>query len=641
MKQSVYLATVLFFLTAAGQQAMGQEQRFDYVPGEVLVRYKSHVSTSSSRALDLEQTAETRRVFGRIGVHHLKLPAGLSVEQAIEVLRADSSFEYVEPNYIRYAAQTIPDDTHFDELWGLHNDGTSGTEDADIDAPEAWDIATDCGSIVVAVIDSGVDYGHPDLNDNIWSNPGEIPGDGIDNDLNGYVDDVQGWDYVGDDNDPGDMNSHGTHVAGTIGAEGNNATGTTGVCWTAKIMPLRFLDDSGAGTVADEISAIDYAIANGASIINASFSSDAFSIFEEDAISDAMDAGILFVAAASNDGDATPEYPAGLDLDNIISVAATDQDDELAWFSNYGASWVDVGAPGVNIYSTLPGGIYGFKNGTSMATPHVVGLAGLIWNTDQSLTHAEVKGVILITVDPLASLLGKTVTGGRINAFNALDALSSPLPLPPSQLSATPISTSQIDLAWAQHSSQELGFKIERKLSGGSFSQIDTVPVDTTTYSDQSASEGTSYTYRVRAYNGDGDSDYSNEADAITFPASPTGLSATAVSSSRVNLSWEDNSFGESGFKVERKTGSGGTYAQIATVDADVISHINTGLMASTTYYYRVRAHNSGGDSIYSNEANATTSTPPPRSPQESRDVAAGGGGGGGSCFIVTAASPR
>jgi hypothetical protein len=628
----VYLAT-LVLLIAVGHHVPAEGYGFDYVPGEILVKYKSSISAASISERHAQKGIKTKRAFRQMRVHHVELPAGLGVEKALEMLRSESSVDYAEPNYFRYTTKTTPDDPEFGLLWGLDNsgqivNGTSGTKDADINAPEAWDSATDCDGIVIAVIDSGIDYDHPDLRDNMWSNADELAGgDGVDDDGNGYVDDVRGWDFVDNDNDPMDINGHGTHVAGTIGAKGDNGRGITGVCWSAQVIPLRFIDDSGLGTVADEISAIQYAIIKGAKIINASFSGNA-SMAEQDAISHAKDAGILFVAATGNEGDNTPSYPAGYDLVNIISVAATNQNDGLADFSNYGAAWVDVGAPGVNIYSTLPGGTYDYKDGTSMATPHVVGLAGLIRNTDPSLTHAEVRYIILNSVVRQASLVGKTVTGGRINAFNALDALSSPLPLlPPSEISATSVSTNQVDLSWDDDSSIESGFKIERRLSGGLYAQIDTVSANTTTYIDQSGNEGTSYTYRVRAYNDTDDSDYSNEANATTFPASPSGLSASAVSSNQVNLSWEDNSFGESGFKIERKTGSGGTYTQIATVDADVLSYSNIGLTGSTTYYYRVRAYNSGGDSTYSNEENATTAAPPPA-----------GSSGGGRCFIVTAA---
>lgn len=621
MRRIVYLATLVLWITV-GRHAWAQGHGFDYVPGEIIVKYKRSISAASIRERQVQQGIETKRAFRRMGVHHVKLPAGLGVEKALEMLSSDSTVDYAEPNYFRYATKT-PNDDWFGLQWGLHNDGTFGTADADIYALEAWyDIpATDCNSIVIAVIDSGIDYGHEDLSSNMWSNPDEIP-NGDDDDGNGYIDDMLGWDFVENDNDPMDTHGHGTHVAGTIGAEGDNGKGITGVCWTAQLMPLRFIDDSGLGTVADEISAIEYAIIKGAKIINASFSGSA-SMAEQDAISLAKDAGILFVAAAGNEGVNTPSYPAGYDLTNIISVAATDQDDELAPFSNYGAAWVDVGAPGVNTYSTLPGD-YGYKDGTSMAAPHVVGLAGLIRNENPTFTHAEVRYVILRSVDRQASLSDKTVSGGRINTAEAL--LTPLVLLPPSDVEATPVSTNQVDLSWDDDSSMDSGFKIERRLSGGMYSQIATVSADTTTYMDQSLDEGTAYTYRVSAFNDTDDSDHSDEAHATTFPAAPSGLSASAVSSNQVNLSWEDNSLGESGFKVERKTDSGGTYTQIAAVDTDVLSYSNNGLTASTTYHYRVRAYNSGGNSTYSNEENATTAALPPA------------GSSGGGCFIVTAA---
>lgn len=307
--------------------------------------------------------------------------------------------------------------------------GISGTPDADIDTPEAWDITADSSDMIIAIVDTGVDYNHPDLSENMWTNPEEIPDNGVDDDGNGYVDDVFGWDFVGDgddndtdDNDPMDLNGHGTHVSGIAAAKGDNALGVTGVCWTAKIMPLRFLDADGVGTVADEISAIDYAIANGAHIINASFGDDTFTQSEYDAISRANSEGILFVAAAGNLGpndDPSQFYPASYNLPNIISVTATNQDDNLCWFSNYGATTVDVGAPGVHIYSTRPGGIrYQYMHGTSVAAPYVAGLAALIWGYDSGLTHYEIKDIILNGVDIKPTLNGKNRRGRSVELMH-------------------------------------------------------------------------------------------------------------------------------------------------------------------------------------------------------------------------------
>ena len=335
-----------------------------YVPGELLVKFKAGVSAETKERFHSAAGARKKRDISRIGVQHLTLPPHMTVEQAVEFYMSDPGLvEYAEPNYLRRAA-VVPNDTSFGQLWGLHNtgqvvDGAAGAVDADIDAPEAWDVTTGSSAVVIAVIDSGVAWEHPDLTANIWTNPGEIAGNSLDDDGNGFVDDVRGWDFVDGDNDPTahDNPGHGTHVAGTIAAVGNNAAGITGVMQVASIMPLRFLDTLGSGGVADEIEAINYAIDNGAVIINASYGSPSFSSSEQAAIAAAGAAGILFVAAAGNDGtsnDSSPNYPSNYTLDNVISVAATTQTDGLASFSNFGATSVDLGAPGTNTYSTIP-----------------------------------------------------------------------------------------------------------------------------------------------------------------------------------------------------------------------------------------------------------------------------------------------
>jgi subtilisin family serine protease len=270
---------------------------------------------------------------------------------------------WAEPNYFRRAMSTVPDDIDFDKSWGLNNTGQSagnggGTADADIDAPEAWDITRGSETVVIAVIDSGIDYNHPDLKDNLWTNSGEIADNGVDDDGNGYIDDVHGWNFLDDSNDIMDSNDHGTHVAGIIAARGNNAAGSTGVCWEAKLMVLKFLDPFGVGSVSDEVAAIEYAMANGAHVINASFGDAQDASPEFDVIGRAEQEGLLFVTAAGNTGDDIdqyPIYPAGYPFDNIIAVAASGQNDERPSWSNYGIACVDVAAPGVNVYGPVPG----------------------------------------------------------------------------------------------------------------------------------------------------------------------------------------------------------------------------------------------------------------------------------------------
>ena len=343
-----------------------------------------------------------------------------------------------EPN-ASVTAQQTPDDPEFERLFGLHNTGqTGGTDDADIDAPEAWNITTGSADVVVAVIDSGVDYTHPDLAANIWTNPGEIPSNQIDDDGNGFVDDVHGYDFANNDGDPMDDSRHGTHVAGTIGATGDNAAGVTGVNWTSSIMALKFLDQSNKGTTDQAIRAINYAtMMRTVYDVNVRVANNSWGYRGSSspglraAIQASGDAGILFVAAAGNgdvlgrgiNNDDDPDhafYPASEDLQNIISVAASDNDDRLVRFSNYGLVSVDVAAPGVAIFSTEPGDNYRSRYGTSMAAPHVSGVAALVWANAPDATVAEVREAIFLGADSLAELQPKLSTGGRLNAHGAL-----------------------------------------------------------------------------------------------------------------------------------------------------------------------------------------------------------------------------
>lgn len=354
-----------------------------YVPGEVLVKFRDEAPSSGIRSLNADVGAkELRAVSVQAGViHQYKLDGALSVDEAIAQYQRNPAVEYAEPNYL-YQLQAIPNDAQFSTLWGLHNigqavNGTAGTTDADIDAPEAWNISTGSPNVIIAVIDTGVAYDHPDLAPNIWTNPGERAGDGVDNDGNGLVDDVHGWDFLMNDNDPMDpvdLNSegnpgHGTHVAGIIAGVGNNGTGTTGIMWTARLMALKAGGVNRSLSTAAIIRAIHYAVAKGARVINASFGGSGCSLAFYDAVRAANDAGVLLVAAAGNeseDNDNVSMFPATFGaasvcggqskaaLANVIAVAATDQNDHLATFSNFGATTVHVGAPGIRINSTTP-----------------------------------------------------------------------------------------------------------------------------------------------------------------------------------------------------------------------------------------------------------------------------------------------
>ena len=396
----------------------------------VIVKFRSTLS-SASRQLSLfaagcNQTATFPLVNG---LTHARITTpGQTVTQTILNLSQDPDVEYVEPNYI-VSRQAIPNDPQFTSLHGLNNTGqTGGTADADIDAPEAWDIETgNSNPVLVAVLDSGIDFNHQDLQSNIWRNPNEVANNGVDDDGNGFVDDINGWDFVNNDNNPQDDLNHGTHVSGTIAAVGNNGIGVTGVSWTAQILPVKFLNRFGQGSTANAIRALNYAVALGARVSNLSYGGTAFSQALYDTIAAANNAGHIVVAAAgnsSNNSDNFPVYPAAYNLPNIISVAATNASDQLANFSNFGPTTIDLAAPGVNTLSTVPFNNYATMNGTSMSTPHVTGVVSLLLAKLPSLTAADVKSALLTTVDPLPSLAGRTVSGGRVNAFQALSTLA-------------------------------------------------------------------------------------------------------------------------------------------------------------------------------------------------------------------------
>ncbi len=410
---------------------VGEPQTRDFVPGEVLVRFEPGTDAAEKADTRASVDAELDETLPVPGLQLLELD-DTPVREAVDDLEADPQVAYAEPNFLRSTAAT--NDPYFGMLWGLENtgqevNGATGVPDADADVPEAWELTTGSPSVTTAVVDTGVDMSHPDFGAAIWRNPGESGGEaetnGVDDDRNGLVDDWRGWDWAADDNDPADVYGHGTHVAGTIGARADE-TGVVGVNREGMLIPLRVLGDDGSGTVADVIEGYRYAAGQGAEIVNASLAGAWASQAERDAIAAAPNT--LFVVAAGNGGidgvgdnnDTAPVYPCSYALNNVLCVAATNQNDQVAVFSNYGANSVDLGAPGTNVLSDYPGGRYRYLNGTSMATPHVAGAAGLVWAARPEATVAEVKQALLDGVDPVASLAGRTVSGGRLNATAAV-----------------------------------------------------------------------------------------------------------------------------------------------------------------------------------------------------------------------------
>lgn len=374
--------------------------------------------------------------------------------KSLSALRSMDEVEYVEPNYLyqaiksapalpgtfspvvsEYFSRNTPTDPQYGKLWGLENTGANepdklgnissnrGVKGADVNALAAWDITTGSKKVVVAVIDTGIDWNHPDLKNQMWTNKGEIPGDGIDNDGNGYIDDVHGWNASANNGSPMDGNAHGTHCAGTIGAEHNNGIGVAGVMADVELMAVKFLTDSGSGSLADAIKAIDYATKMNVDIMSNSWGGGGFSQALEDSIKRANEKGIVFTAAAGNDGtnnDSAPHYPSNYQVDNVISVASHTAQDNLSSFSCYGRNTVHVAAPGSNILSTTPNNQYKVFSGTSMATPHVTGVVGLLIAQEGRINPKALRERLIKTSTPAAGYRRKVVANGRVNAYNFL-----------------------------------------------------------------------------------------------------------------------------------------------------------------------------------------------------------------------------
>ncbi|RJP75439.1 MAG: hypothetical protein C4532_00415 [Candidatus Abyssobacteria bacterium SURF_17] len=465
---SAFLCLLFFFVVMSGREKASEaatKPSINSIPldvplykeGELLVQMNVRAGLSASvkahSLVGAEVIRKIRSLDGGPDIELVKLPRGMSVPAALQKYRSNRDVFHAEPNAIRRATQTFPDDPLFGGfLWGLNNTGqTNGTIDADIDAPEAWDLTTGDPNVVVAVVDTGIFYDHPDLWGNMWRNIQEAEGVyDVDDDGNGFVDDIYEIDTVNNDSDPADDFGHGTHVAGTLGAVGNNSEGVVGVNWDVEIMALKFISGTTeTGTVADEIDCLNYIalmVDRGVNVVAVNASYGGFFpgfTFEQAAINNLRERGVLFIGAAGNeavDNDGLFNFPSSYDLPNIIAVAATNHNDQLATFSSFGRRTVHVGAPGVNIVSTLwpanPGDpLYGDFlipwSGTSMAAPHVTGTVGLLYARfpllDPLVDWDRVRNRILSSGDLDPFLVGRTMTGRRLNAFNSLTCSSSEL----------------------------------------------------------------------------------------------------------------------------------------------------------------------------------------------------------------------
>jgi subtilisin family serine protease len=418
--------------------------------GEAIVRFKAssdlQLQAFVDNAISLANASEHRSIgAASLAMFHIRSKS-MSTRALVNMLSRLAGVLYAEPNYVVKTTLT-PNDTRFGELWGLNNTGQTaggqtGVADADIDAVEAWDVSTGSSSIVVGVIDTGVDYNHPDLAANIWSAPAAftvtVGGQTITCPAGSH-----GFNAITNTCDPLDDNNHGSHVSGTIGARGNNSSGVVGVNWNTRIMGLKFLSAAGSGNTADAIECIQFAIqakqafagtgSANVRILSNSWGGGGFSQALLDAINSANNNDMLFVAAAGNNNsnnDSVAFFPANYNAPNVVSVAATDNRDAKSSFSNFGATTVDLGAPGTAILSTVRNGGFSSFNGTSMATPHVSGAAALVLSSC-ALSTANLKANILNNVDPISSLAGRTVTGGRLNVNRAIRACGGGPPPPP------------------------------------------------------------------------------------------------------------------------------------------------------------------------------------------------------------------
>lgn len=592
----IFIATVLglvFTLPAFAE---------DYVPNEVLIKWKDEAT--------LPDELSTVRVS--------------DVPTAVSLFSQDERVEYVEPNYRRYLA-AVPNDPSYGDQWYFDQ-----TNDHDIDAETAWDTTTGSADIVVAVIDTGVDINHPDLIDNLWVNPGEIADNGIDDDGNGYTDDIYGWDFMDSDNDViplpessdyvHDYVTHGTHVAGTIGAATNNAAGVSGINWNVSIMSLKIFDDDGFSDTEVIAEAVAYAVANGADIINMSYGGTGRSQTEQASMSDASDAGVVLVAAAGNEAtnlNNEPFYPAC--FNDVIGVGATDDNDDITYFSNFGDDCVDLAAPGLNIYNTyyyddtgayLAGTdgfdeLYGYMSGTSMATPVVSGIAALALSVDSGLSTNEVYTILTSTADDIGdSRLG----AGRVNAAASVASATDYAAPDPVEISAYRSSSNDTEVAdsertrdkqpyfsWGEPRSPSsvVGYYVyfgRERLDPVTNGVLQTVR----NYTPTEDLHGNERNYRLRVKTLDSEGLTSDLGQFIYTVdrriQRPTWNSVNELSSGDVELRWYRPT-GEHvvAYKVYRATDRSGQYESLSG-RITTKKYIDTTAKAGERYYYKVKA---------------------------------------------------
>lgn len=666
-----------------------------YVTDEVLIKYRDWVGPQEQKRHLKSMGGRSLGAYEKFRVQRVKLQPGTSVEDALEQIGAQDLVERVEPNYLR-ALSVIPDYLNFGKLWAFRNTGQSvngvaGLPGADIGMTNAWDISTGSRGVVVAVIDTGLLYNHPDLAANVWRNTGESCTAGSDLDGNGFAGDCRGWNFVDDNNDPLDFNGHGTHVAGIIGAAGGSVSALVGVNWATTIMPLRVLDSAGYGTTADVIAAVNYATRMGAHVINASLGGGDASQIEREAIEAFVAGGGLFVAAAGNSGsniDSAPFYPASYRISGLIGVAATDSSDSLASWSNYGTRSVLVAAPGVNILSSyLPGRTTVWQDDFAGALAWVTGGTGDSWGLQSAGLSDSPAGNYAAGTNSWARspLIALSSNGGcQLNYMLVLDTVQN------ADFLYTEVSTNGV--TWSTRaarsgttngvqesvttdlsafSGQDLYVRF--RLSAGSGSpgrdgaHIDNVAVSCFSQADSSANyaflSGTSMATpmvsglaalikaidpaltnlqveQIIESSADWKSALSGKVQtggrinanrAVNMAALGTPSLSGQVSSGGVNLTWSPSPGPATSYLIQRGSTSAGPYSTIAVVTSNRTSYSDSGLSGASAAYYQVRAANDIAQSLPSNQVVVGGSG-------DSSGGSGGGGGGGGGCFIATAA---
>lgn len=635
----------LLATSALAQRAIIFEQAGGpaYLAKEILIEYRADATeperAAAMAAVGARLERKVRRLRARqaaAGWRELDLVAGrLDVRPAIEVLRRHRCVAAAEPNWI-YQHQETSNDPLFSSLWGLSASGFGSG------AATVWaNGVIGSGTVVVGVIDEGLEANHPDLAPNVWVNPYD-PVNGVDDDGNGYVDDVNGWDFAGNSSAvySSGSDTHGTHVAGTIGAAGGNGLGVVGVNWNVRIISGKFLGPTG-GTTADAIEAVDYftrlkelhpdldLVA-----LNNSWGGGGYSGLLHAAIIRAASQGILFVAAAGNgdsqgraiNNDSVASYPANYDTtvaplgvtpsvapasyNSVVAVTSINSAGAKSTWANFGANRVHLAAPGEGITSTYPEGGYASLSGTSMATPHVTGALALLASQDAAASAPELRKRLLATATPTASVATTTRTGGRLNIPGLLTpVLPTSLPTVPIGVRAAP-TTSAVLVSWVPAVAAS-AYSIQRSTSStGTFAQVGQTASES--FTDATAQAGIAYVYRVSALNSNGASAPSALASAtipLPAPTAPTGLTATVLASAptTARLSWTDRSNNEIGFGVEISTNNS-SWTQVGTVGANVIGCNVTGLARRTRYYFRIRALGQNGiNSAYTSSVQVRT----------------------------------